>query len=87
MFRAMPESAKYIIPEVIGNPEIPTPKGLRIPKFLMNQVVVTDSGRKRERKAVAWFFRYLETGQATQAVLDVGFKSAQPSLKAYSLKR
>jgi len=81
------KATESLIPEVIGNPSFPSPKGLKIPKKLMEQILKTSSGRKREPKAVAWFFRFMETGQATQSVLDVGFKNAQPSWKAYTLKQ
>ena len=63
------------------------PKDLKVPKWLMDQVQVTPSGRKRDPIAVAWFFRFLETGEATQAVLDVGWDGAQPSWKAHHLKQ
>ena len=78
---------KSLIPEVIGGPEYPSAKDLRIPKTLLKQVMVTRTGRKRDPMAVAWLYRFMETGQATQSVLDVGFNAAQPSLKAYSLKQ
>ena len=65
----------------------PLPKDLKVPTWLMDQVQVTPSGRKRDPLAVAWFFRFLETGEATQAVLDVGWDGAQPSWKAHHLKQ
>ena len=63
------------------------PKDLKVPKWLLAQVQVTPSGRKRDPLAVAWFFRFLETGEATQAVLDVGWEGGQPSWKAHHLKQ
>lgn len=35
---------------------------------------------------MAWFFRFLETAEATQSVIDVGWKGTQPSWKAHHLK-
>ena len=63
------------------------PKDLKVPKWLMAQVQVTPSGKKRDPIAVAWFFRFLETGEATQSVIDVGWDGAQPSWKAHHLKQ
>ncbi|MEE8435632.1 MAG: hypothetical protein V3S64_12665 [bacterium] len=67
--------------------EVPTAKDLKVPKWLLAQVQVTPSGRKRDPIAVAWFFRFLETGEATQSVIDVGWKGGQPSWKAHHLKQ
>lgn len=69
------------------NPEVPTANDLKVPKWLLDQVQKTPSGKKRDPLAVAWFFRYLETGEATQAVRDVGCKGGQPSWKAHHLKQ
>lgn len=63
------------------------PKDLKVPQWLMAQVQVTPSGKERDPIAVAWFFRFLETGEATQAVIDVGWDGTQPSWKAHHLKQ
>ena len=67
--------------------ETPLPKDLKVPKWLLAQVQKTPSGKDRDPIAVAWFFRFLETGEATQSVIDVGWDGAQPSWKAHHLKQ
>ena len=58
----------------------------RLPKWFLDQVAKDPQGRPRPAMAMAWFFRMLETGEATQSVLDVGYKGTNPSTRAHRYK-
>ena len=58
----------------------------KLPKWFLEQVSKDPQGRPRPPQAVAWFFRFLETGEATQAVLDVGYTGKNPSTRSHQYK-
>ena len=58
----------------------------RLPKEFLEQVAKYPQGRPRPEEAVVWFFRFLETGEATQSVLDGGYTGTNPSVRAHKYK-
>lgn len=76
------------VPEVIGGMQYRDSTSLKVPKWIRDKVEKDGQGRPRPAKAVAWFFRFLETGQATQSVLDVGWNGkSHPSWRAHKYKQ
>ena len=58
----------------------------RLPKWFVEQVAKDPQGRPRPPMGIAWFYRFLETGEATQSVLDVGYSGKNPSTRAHQYK-
>ena len=58
----------------------------KLPKEFLDQVSKDPQGRPRPAMGIAWFYRFLETGEATQSVLDVGYVGKNPSVRAHKYK-
>ena len=58
------------------------PKAHRVPAWVLKLVKFDRTGKARTPESMAWYFRFLETGDAIQAVLDIGWKGKSPQWRA-----
>lgn len=63
------------------------PPGVDVPQWIVDQVPVSPSGKKRTKQQVAWFFKVLETGNFKQAAIDAGYAEHGVDWTVWRLKQ
>jgi len=59
---------------------------MALPAGLRRKIEFFPSGRARDRRRVAWLYRYLETGDGAQAARDVGFPEGSAANAAWHMR-
>ena len=58
-----------------------------LPPGLRSKIEITEHGTDRDEREVAWYYRFLEIGNARGAALDVGYPDDKAGTRASGLKK